>query len=174
MLSNSHRIPLETAHRFLATFGITEPTKEYERWVKNDGFDFEDFPAVLSDSPFIFLIDWRAALEDELALIVPALARLDAVLECQIDPETSRGAVTCDGQTRQVKYVPNDNDDFTAVIVALQSIVPPSVEFRASPLNGEMDQWNFAVLPSDEWAELEALDPELVSSLFLPLPHERA
>jgi len=173
MLPNSHRIPLETAHRLLATFGITEPTKAYERWIKDDGFDFQDFPAVLADSPYIFVVDWRAALEDELALIAQGLAKLDAVLEHQIEPETSRGTVTCDAQTRPVKFVPSDGDDFTAVIFALQSIVPRRIEFRASPLNGEMDQWEFAVLPSDEWAELEALDPELVRSLFVPLADER-
>jgi len=168
MLPNSHRVPLETAHQFLATFGITKPTKEYERWVKEDGFDFEDFPSVLSDSPYIFMVDWRAALEDELPLIVTGLVGLDVELRYDVDPETSQGTITCNGQTQQIKFVPSDSDDFTAVILALQSIVPPNIEFRTSPLNGEMDQWDFAVLPRDEWAQLETLDSELVNSLFVP------
>jgi hypothetical protein len=45
---NTSRIPLETAHKILATFGITSPTRAYERWVKDDGFDVKDFDEVLS------------------------------------------------------------------------------------------------------------------------------
>ena len=172
MLPNSHRIPLETAHKFLATFGITKPTKAYERWVKEDGFNFDDLPTVLSDSPYIFGIDWRAALEDELERIAEGLGNLGVALEFNIDPESSQGTVTCNGQSGGVKYVPNDGDDFTVVITTIQSIVPANIEFRASPMNGESDSWDFAVLPRDEWTELEQLDSELVSSLFVPLQLE--
>lgn len=37
MRPESHRIPIETAHRFLAMFGISQPTRQYERWLKEDG-----------------------------------------------------------------------------------------------------------------------------------------
>ena len=172
MLPNLHRIPLETAHEFLATFGITKPTKEYERWVKEDGFDFEDFPTVLADSPYIFLIDWRANLADELPPIVEALAQLEVTLESDVDGTTSTGFVANERNKLQVKYVPTDQDDFTDVIIAIQSLVPETIEFRASPHNGQRDQWDFAVLPREQWAELEALDSELVNSLFVPLSNE--
>lgn len=77
----SHRMSLETAHRFLAMFGISQPTRQYERWVKEDGFDFADFPDVLGESPFIISVDWRAALSDELPLIADTLAKLDVELD---------------------------------------------------------------------------------------------
>jgi len=169
MLPNSHRIPLETAHKFLATFGITKPTKAYERWVKQDGFDFDDFPTVLYESPFRIGVDWRGALENELELIAEGLAKLDVVLDFDIQPGSCAGTVSCAGHTGRVKYNPSDGDDFTTVITTLQSIVPTNIEFRASPDNGGNDGWEFAVLPRDECADLEQLDPELPNNLYVPL-----
>src|SRR5262245_53118559 len=165
----SDRIPLETAHQFLAAFGITSPTSEYERWVKEDGFDPDDFPSVLGDSPCVFGVDWRAGLDDELPRIATGLAHCDVRLEFELDGANGSGVVVCDGRKAAVKYVPNDGDDFTDVIAAVQSIVPPNLEFRASPHNGDSDCWEFAVLSRDEWTELEALDRNLVDCLFVPL-----
>jgi hypothetical protein len=169
MLPHSHRVPLETAHQFLATFGITKPTREYQRWVKEDGFDFADFPGVLGDSPYIFVIDWKAGLDEELIRIADTLVKLDLELIVDVDPDTMTGFVECEGRRQPVKFLSRDGDDFTSVIVALQRVVPPTLEFRASPNNGQCDQWVFAVLPRDEWAELSGLDAELVNSLYVPL-----
>jgi hypothetical protein len=175
VLSNKHRVPLEIAHQFLATFGITERTKEYERWVKEDGldgvdgFDFEDINAVLSDSPYIFAVDWCAFASDQIELITKALAKLDIELETNIDPVLNRGMVGYKGRQVQVKFVPSESDDFTDVIIALQSLMPPEIEFRASPDNGQSDTWGFAVLPRDEWEMLEKVDAGLVQSLFICL-----
>jgi hypothetical protein len=164
------RIPLDTAHKFLGTFGIAKPTKEYERWVHEDGFDMDDFASVLGDSPYNFIIDWRADLVDELGNIANALSLLGAQLDYDENPDTEEITVSCEGRTAQVKYVPADHDDFTNVIFALQSIVPPNIEFRASPGNGDSDTWVFSVLRRDEWNELEALDSEALNNLFVPLP----
>lgn len=46
-MADKCRISIDVAHRFLATFGITKPTKAYERWVKPNGFDLDDFHTVL-------------------------------------------------------------------------------------------------------------------------------
>jgi hypothetical protein len=169
MLPKTHRIPIEIAHRFLATFGITEPTKEYVRWIKDDGFELIDFPSILSDSPFIFIVDWSANMADELPRIVDALAKLSVALESEVDEVSSTGFVGSGENKVLVKYVPNDGDDFTETIATIQSMVPSNIEFRKSPHNGQMDQWDFAVLPRDEWAELEALDSKLLRSLYIPL-----
>lgn len=169
MLPNTHRIPIDTAHQFLATFGITKPTKEYERWVKVDGFDLDDFPSVLGDSPFVFVIDWRANMADELPRIVDGLAKLGFAVDCEVDEVSSTGFIGNGENKILVKYVPSDHDDFTDTIAAVQSIVSSNIEFRKSPYNSESDTWEFAVLPRDEWAELEALDSAVLQSLYVPL-----
>jgi hypothetical protein len=160
---------LEVAHQFLATFGITKPTHDYNRWVKCYGFDRGDFNIVLGDSPFIFTIDWRADLQFELKAIVEALARLGVELRLDFTPYADSGYVVCGGRRAPVKYVPSANDDFTDVILAIQSLVPNTIEFRASPANGQNDSSEFAVLPVDEWLELESLDRELINDLFQPM-----
>jgi hypothetical protein len=168
-LPKTYRIPIETAHRFLAAFGITRPTKDYDRWVKEDGFDLGDFPTVLSDSPFIFIIDWRANMADELPRIVEGLAKLGVSLKIEVDEVSSTAFIGTGEEKVLVKYVPSDEDDFTDTIVAVQTIVPPTIEFRKSPYNGQMDSWNFAVLPRDEWEDLETLDGAVLRNLYLPL-----
>lgn len=163
------RIPIETANRFLATFGITKPTKEYERWRKEDGFDVDDFPSVLAGSPLIFIVDWRANIADELPRIVHGLVKLGVTLVNEVDEVSSTGFVGSGENKILVKYVPVDHDDFTDTIVAIQSVVPPQIEFRKSPYNGQSDTWDFAVLPRNEWAQLEALDSAVLQRLYVPL-----
>jgi hypothetical protein len=54
--------------------GVTKPSALYDCRVKADGFAPDDLHEVLaSESPFIFLVDWRAALPEELAPIIAAI-----------------------------------------------------------------------------------------------------
>jgi hypothetical protein len=167
---NPGRVPLDTAHLFLGTFGIGQPTKAYERWVKPDGFDFDDFLVVLRDSPFVFNIDWRAALPDELGPIAAALGRLGTRLTVGIQDDADAGWITCADNRARVKYAPSDRDDFTDVIRAIQKIIPATIEFRASLDNAGNDGWVFAVLLREEWAALERVDASLVAAMFECLP----
>ncbi|HJT34820.1 MAG TPA: hypothetical protein VJ783_22525 [Pirellulales bacterium] len=153
----------------MAAFGITKPTRSYERWVKDDGFDSADFSDVVGESEFIFRVDWKTALPDELPLIADALAKWDVDLKFNVKPDEDSGFIACNGREAKVKYTPNDEGDFTDVIAAIQSILPENIEFRAAPNNASSDTWEFAILPRDEWAGLEKLDRELVNSLFVPL-----
>lgn len=98
-----HRIPLQVPHQFLATFGITKPSKSYERWVKADGFDSADFPDVIGESEFIFRVDWKAALPDELPLIADALAKLDVELTFNVEANEGNGFVACNGREAKVQ-----------------------------------------------------------------------
>jgi hypothetical protein len=165
-----YRIPLETAHTILATFGITGPTSAYERWVKEDGFDLRDFNEVLFESPFIFVIDWRCFLRDELETIVQVLARLDAQIRLDLNEDGESGFVASpDGKRARVAYRPVDGPDFDQVILALQAVVPEPIEFRADPGNHDCDTWSYAVLSRDEWEELERLDPRAIRYFFVPL-----
>lgn len=164
-----HRVPIETANRFLASFGITKPTKDCERWVKEDGFDLDDLANVLTESPYVFVIDWRADIADELPRIIDGLAKLGVTLESEVDAISSTAFVGSGENKTLVKYVPVDHDDFTDTIVAIQAIVPSDIEFRKSPDNELRDTWYFAALPRAEWSELEALDSTVLQKLYVPL-----
>jgi hypothetical protein len=165
MDSASSRIPLSMAQKILATFGITRPTRAYERWVKGDGFDLKDFGDVVAESPFIFTIDWRAWLQEELETIARALSLLGVRLEMELEEEGESGIVSCGVRRAEVVYRPNDGD-LDHVFRALQSIVPDNLEFRASPDNSGSDTAVYAVLPRDEWAELEREAPHVVRHFF--------
>lgn len=170
MAEESFRIPLETAHQFLATFGITKPTRAYERWVKEDGFDSQDFGEVLADSPFIFIIDWRASLGEELETIRDSLDQLGTKLEMDLEDDVDSGVVVCNGRNAKVHYLPNDeNPDFDEVIRAIQEVMPSNIEFRSAPTNSGGDTWVYAVLPRDEWQDLEKLDSKMLDSFFRPM-----
>jgi len=128
------------ANQILPIFGITEPSGLYDRRVKPDGFEPDDFFNVLCDeSRFVFGIDWRAALPDELGPIAAALEELGAKILIDVASDANDGFVSFNGKTRAVKYVPTDRDDFADVIAAIQSIIPKSIEFRAAVGNSGND-----------------------------------
>jgi len=166
----NYRIPIDSAQKILATFGLTKPTLAYNRWVKEDGFDLRDFDSVLFESPFIFVIDWRACLEEELEVVADTLAQLDVHLEAEFDEEGETGVVTCGaGRTVEVSYRPKDDSDLDGVFRALQSVVPENIQFRSSPFNDGSDTAVYAVLPRDEWADLEKEAPTVMAFFFKPL-----
>ena len=164
----SHLIPLDVAHKVLATFGITQPTRIYERWVKLDGFDLKDFGEVLFESPFIFVTDWRAWLQEELETIAEALSTIGVRLETEFDEDGESGFVSCEQRRADVAYRPNDGN-LDRVFRTLQSIVPDHIEFRASPDNSGSDTAVYAVLPLEEWGELERDAPKVIRHFFSKL-----
>src|SRR5262245_15105239 len=107
MNPTTYRVPLETAHELLATFGITSPTGQYERWVKDDGFDLKDFDEVLFESPFVYILDWRAWLQEELETIATSLAKLGVELRTELDADGEAGHVSCDDRRVRVAYRPD-------------------------------------------------------------------
>ena len=166
-------IPLDTAHKILAAFGITKPSRKYERWVKDEGFEVDDFESVLIESKFLFVLDWRACLADELERIVTALTKLGVVVHAFPSDDGQSASVTIDGASSRVSYSPNDEQtSWLAVICALQSMVPANIEFRESVDNGGSDTDVYAVLPSDEWRDLDTNAAEAMQSLFQPLRPE--
>jgi hypothetical protein len=166
---STYRVPLETAHELLVAFGITRSTQKYERWVKDDGFDLKDFDEVLFESPFIYIIDWRAWLQEELETISSSLVRLGVQLRLELDADGEAGYVACDDRRAPVAYRPSDGAAFDDVIQAVQSVVPQSIEFRASPGNGGGDTLVYAALPTDSWTTIESVAPDVVRYFFVPL-----
>ena len=174
-MADPNLLPIDVAHEILAIFGVTEPTAVYERRVKPNGFDHAGLWDVIADaSPFVFIIDHRAALPDELARIAPAIAELGAELTVDVAAAADDGWVSCDDRCAPVKYRPADRDDFTDVIRALQRVVPETIAFRASPDNADNDGWTFAALFREEWAKLEALHEPFVREFFDTLPPPKA
>ncbi len=169
MNPETYRIPIDIAHKILATFGITRPTRAYERWVKDDGFDLKDFDEVLFESVFVFVIDRRAWLQDELETIKESLRQLDVELELELGADGECGNVACNDRRSPVAYRPNNESSFDDVIRGIQSAVPDNIEFRASPHNGGSDTVVYAVLPDDEWADLENIARDVVNCFFVPL-----
>ena len=170
-MAPSSRTPLDVVHEILAIFGIDEPTPLYERRVKSDGFDHDGLWDVITDaSPFVFIIDWRAALPEELTPIAKAVGGLGATLVVDVPAGADDGWISCDDRCAPVKYRASDKDDFTDVIRAVQRVVPPAIEFRAFPDNADNDGWTFAALLREEWAKLEMLDAGFVQTYFAPPP----
>jgi hypothetical protein len=165
-------IPLETAHKILAAFGITKPSREYERWVKAEGFDPDDLRSVLIQSDYIFVLDWRGCLADELERMVTALRLLGVEANAQPSDDGQTASVAIGDQSVQLSYSPNNQEtSWLAVVCGLQSIVPANIEFRESFNNGDSDTDVYSVLPSDEWHDLDTNATEAIRSLFRPLDH---
>ena len=169
----THIVPEPTAQQILATFGIMRPTAAYERRLRPDGFRLADLVEVLGDSPFLLVMDWRGVLDDFVGdALLPALAELACPLE--YEPLSDAGtegvlSVTGGGGGEIVRYL-KAGDPFDPVVAACQRLVPPHIEFRADPANADSDTWTYAVLPRDDWAELERVDRTVIRHLFVPMP----
>jgi hypothetical protein len=144
-------VPLDTAHRILATFGITKPSREYERWLKDEGFDIDDFPSVLFKSEYVFVLDWRASLSDELEPIATALEKLGVSAQIHSSDEGDTASISIAERSLSLTYSPND--EHTSWLAD----------------NGNSDTDVYAVLPRDEWDDLDANAPEVMQSLFRSL-----
>jgi hypothetical protein len=173
MIDMSHlgnRIPLDLCHEIFTCFGITERTQEYERWVKDDGFDSDDIGTVINGSPFYFIVDWKACLQEELEFVAEGLSQLGVDLIMEMNEEGYSGSVECEGRRATVNYSAEDDSmTLDQIFRILQSIVPPNIEFRESPNNEGSDTSEFFVLPKEKWIKLESLDKALIKSLFAPL-----
>jgi hypothetical protein len=164
-------IPLDEAHTILVSFGITQSSPEYERWVKADGFEEDDFISILSESKYLFILDWRGCLAEELENMTTTLNSLGAALQVESSSdEGDTASVTLEGKSVQLSYAPNEEQtSWLTVIQGLQAILPANLEFRESVHNGDSDTDVYAVLPKKEWDELGRNASESIQSLFRPL-----
>jgi hypothetical protein len=163
-------VSLDVAHQILGTFGISGPTPAYERWIREDGFLLRDFREVLAGSRFVFIHDWRGALDEMLEPMAAALQELDAAIEFDVlDDEGTTATVTGENGSKTLRYDSSQGDGLDDVVIGLQSLVPATIEFRASPANDGSDTYECAVLLREEWQQLEAVDRELIRSLYVPL-----
>ena len=162
-------IKTDTANDILANFGISKPSNTYDRWHRGDHFILDDFDEVLFESRYVLIIDWRAALKDELERIASLLPDFGVSINMDFNDTGNEAVLSCGDLSEKVKYCPSDNDDFEKVILALQRITPDLVEFRGSPLSEGADTWVFAMNGPEEWKEVDALAPEVMDHFFRKL-----
>ena len=169
LMNPDEQIPAEVANQFWAIFSV--PLAEIDRADISSGMSFKEFDKILFSSPFIFVIDWRAELSEELQIIAAALKRLDVTLNCEYGVDGDTAILSCEERIGvHVSYRPNDDEgSFHNVINELQRLVPEHIEFREyRPANGS-DTNVFAVLPEKAWMEFRGAAAELSLELFIPL-----
>lgn len=162
------RLPLDAAHACLVVFGITKRTREYDRWVKDDGFDLDDFLQVLVDSPYLCCLDWRCDLADELPEFAEGLAGLGIDLQFEFFEQGNSGRVACGGNMGAFSLSASDEHELDATMRTIQRVIPAGFEIRAQLGNEDMDQATYAILSKDAWAELANAAPAFIAEVFPP------
>ena len=164
-------VSLDVLHRILPIFGITKPTRAYERWVRPHGLLVPDFAEVIGDSPFVFTIDWRTPLDEALDPIIAGLRELGVAMtfDCE-DPATGAGIVSSQAGKAELAFDGNDAlASFNRAVAAVQRLSPTQIEFRQGPGNADGDTYTYAVLRGDEWRELESFAAPLIRRFFVPM-----
>ena len=158
-------IPLDDAHEFLAAFRIDGNNREYQRWRRDDGFRWGDFEDVLHTSPLILGVDWREWLHDSIDTVIEQLAACDITATAELGDDGERGSVSVNDGSEQIKYVPNDEDDFDAVIASINRLIAGRAEYRKLNSCEGSDGWSY-VLPVDQWTDLSESVPQTVNLVF--------
>lgn len=168
-------LPVDVVNQLLPNFGITSPSSLYERRVRDNGFKFDDILELIEESPFVYTIDWRACLNDELEVISSSLSKLGVELSFELNEDGNCGRVWVDDMVSPISYSPDvDNGSFDSAMFVLQSVLPERFEIRASVYNGGNDSNCYAILPEDYWQEVDSLAGEVVNRFFVPFNHNKA
>lgn len=162
-------IPLDDAHEVLGTFGIGPYSTGYQRWRRDDGFRMDDLETVLNESPSILRVDWRECLADAAETIIAQLAAIEIQATVDLPGEDqNQGTIEVDGRVAGIKYVPDDSDDFGAMMTAINGVIAGKARYRKFRSCEGSDGWAFALLRDQEWDELQANAPRTVDLLFCP------
>lgn len=168
-------ISVEVVNQLLPNFGITKPSSLYERRIRGDNFKADDVLELIEESPYVYKIDWRAWLRDELEHISSSLIRQGVDLSYELNEKGDSGNITIGDKVATISYSPDaDDGSFDAAMAAIESVLPQGFEVRASIYNGGNDSNCYAILPRDHWREVEALAGTVVNSLFVPFNHNKA
>jgi hypothetical protein len=166
---NDRSISFAAGCALLRALGGRNPERRYGSRARERGFDPETLGDALADCRFVFVIDWRAGLDEELEFITDALAGLGTDLRYELDADGDRGWIATDTSREEVEYYP-DRSDLDDLFRALQQVVPPDLEFRAAPDNKSCDTGIYAVLRRSDWNRLEETVPTELAQLFAPIP----
>lgn len=160
-------IPLDDAHEVLSVFGIGPSSREYQRWRRDDGLRHVDFEGVLGESLSILTVDWREWLQDAVDTITGQLDELGIEAAADLGEDGNEGVLQIGGKTAQIKYVPDDDDDFDRVIEAINRLIVETARYRKLRSCEGSDGWSYAVLKNEDWQALETAAGATVGLLFV-------
>jgi len=165
------KIDLNDAHKVLATFGISKPTKTYERWVKDYGFDLDDFEEVLNESNFIYWFDWRGELSTFLEYLKNILNEFEIDTSYTMDYSSTlqKGTFSSGVNVVEVEYNASEENFIENVVKKIQKILSEKIEIRQSTNNEGVDTWGVAILTQDEWSLVESVAKTFVDNHWIKL-----
>lgn len=161
-------VPLDNAHEMLSAFGIGPDNREYQRWRRDDGFRLVDFEEVLATSPLVFTVDWREWLQDAADTISSQLDSFDIAAVIDLGEDGEHGTIEIGSGQEQIKYVPNDGDNFDQVIAAVNRLIAGRAHYSKFRSCEGSDSWQYALLGDDTWRDLQMAVPETIALLFFP------
>lgn len=160
-------IPLDEAHKILATFGIGPNSRGYQRWHREDGFRRGDLEDILNESDFILNVDWRELLSDAMDAIVSQLHELGIEASVDLNEDGEKGVFGANGKEIRIKYSLNDEDNFDRVIASINPLISRMAHYRKLRSSEGSDTWSYAILKNEDWRQLRQSAGEWMSLLFV-------
>ena len=161
-------VPLDNCHTLLASFGIGGDNREYQRWRRDDGFRWVDLEDTLNTSEFVVGIDWREWLNDAVDTIAHQLSLIDVQLDVNLNDDGDRGAISVGSASADIKFVPADDDDFCAVVTAVNRLLGDRASYRKFNSCEDSDGYWFGLQTADQWNALDSSIPQTVKLIFKP------
>ena len=161
-------VPLDDCHTLLASFGIGGDNREYQRWRRDDGFRWLDLEDTLNTSDFVLGIDWREWLNDAVDTVAHQLSLIDVQLDVNLNDDGDRGTISVGEFSADVKFVPNDDDDFCAVIAAVNRLLDGRGVYRKFNSCEGSDGYWFGLQTEEQWNALDSSIPQTVKLIFKP------
>jgi len=159
-------IPLGDTHTLLASFGIGGDNREYQRWRRDDGFRWVDLEDVLNTSPLVFGIDWREWLQDAIETISDQLSSLDITLVSELNDDGDRGTISVNGNSREIQFVLDDNDDFCAVVASVNALIGGRAANRKFKSCEGSDGYWFGLQTVEQCNVLDGSLPQTLNLIF--------
>lgn len=159
------------ACKLLETFQVDLKHSEVQRYLTDGGIKSFDLEDLLNCGPLTLVFDWRDVLQGGIDDASKQLALFDVSLTGNWNSDGTKGAITVDGQTEQVKYVPDDNDDFDTVIVTVNRLMAGRCEYRKFNSCIGSDTWQYGLLSSQQWQELTE-SPGNVANVLFTIPKD--
>lgn len=127
----------------------------------------EDVATLLAESAFGLVVDWRSETNEAVANLARVVKQFDVLIEYEGDECEGSVAVTSSGKTvrGKVRYVPNEDDQFDAVVKVVCRAAPTLRAFSLKPLE-DSDAYHYVFLSAVMWAKLARELPAL-ATLFL-------
>ena len=159
-------VPLDDCHTLLASFDIGGDNREYQRWRRDDGFRWVDLEDVLNTSPFVLGIDWSEWLNDAVDTIAHQLSLIDVQLDVNLNDDGDRGTISVGESSTDIKFVPDDDYNFCAVVSAVNRLLGGRAVYRKFNSCEGSDGYWFGLQTAGQWHALYSTIPQTVKLIF--------